>query len=417
MPRPFPVVLLLFLAVALACRDDSEPLPPAAEFLVAAGDSTVWVRAGEMGMRARGSAILLAEVDGRFHEVYVADDDRSFYHAVFIGQRVYRRDLISGDSVIIYEDSVVPDLARAYGARHPSERRLAPDEEASESPRSMATVEVEVLGLIGPYLSVAYHSDTHLEQGEEYHSTRHGVIDVRAGAPATIVQLFGVAAADTIVARGRRAFSSALDSILAAGDTRASRAAESIAGFDFDPSSWALYEQGGAPVVAFLVPGHGERADGLALPLDPIPAPVAEWWKEDVVPMLPGERSDSIDRWTRSTYSVVARYEPSGERTRIAIQDSAGNEWQASNLPVPVHRIHWLDSPPIDSVTRHGLARAFDESVFYSDDARSVRHDRRTTRAPFIQVALQHSRPLAAFSLRQHPRTAAVKRATPNAKR
>ena len=340
-------------------------------------------------MRARGSAILLAEVDGRFHEVYVADDDRSFYNAVFIGQRIYRRDLITGDSAIIYEDSVVPRLARAYGARHPSERRLAPDEEANESPRSMATVEVEVLGLIGPYLSVAYHSDTHLEQGEEYHSTRHGVIDLREGEPTTIARLFGAPAADSIIARGRRAFSSALDSILAAGDTRASRAAESIAGFDFDPSSWALYEESGAPVVAFLVPGHGETADGLALPLQPIPAPALDWWKADVAPTRPDERSDSVDRWTRNAYSVVARYESSVERTRIAIRDTSGREWQASSFGVPVQRIHWLDSPPIDSVTREGLARAFDESVFYSDDARSVRHDRRQRRPVILtRVAL-----------------------------
>lgn len=394
MPRPSSSAPLIGLAVALACGGDSQTAPPAAEFLLAAGDSTVWVRSGDAGMRARGSAILLAEVDGRFHEVYVADDDRSFYNAVFIGQRVYRRDLITGDSAIIYEDSVVPALSRQYGTRHPTEGRLAPDEEANESPRSMATVEVEVLGLVGPFLSVAFHSDTHLEQGEEYHSTRHGVIDVRDGAPTTIARLFGAAAADTIIARGRRAFSAALDSILAAGDTRASRAAESIAGFEFDPSSWALYEEGGAPVVAFLVPGHGETADGLALPLEPIPAPALEWWKADVTPTLPVERSDSIDRWRHGAYSVVARYEPSVERTRVAIRDSIGREWQVSSFNAPVQRIHWLDSPPIDSMTREGLARAFDESVFYSDDARSVRHDRRQRRPPlFTRVALEGRRP------------------------
>lgn len=404
MPRPSPIALLVCVAAALACGRDDQVAPPAAEFLVAAGDTTVWVRAGDAGMRARGSAILLAEVDGRFHEVYVADDDRSFYDAVFIGQRVYRRDLITGDSTVIYEDSTVPGLARAYGARHPTERRLAPDEEADESPRSMATVEVELLALLGPYLSVAYHADTHLEQGEEYHSTRHGVIDVRDGAPTTIARLFGAPAADTIVARGRRAFSAALDSILAAGDSRASRAAESIAGFDFDPSSWALYEDRGGPVVAFLVPGRGETADGLALPLDPIPAPTPEWWRDDIVPMLPTARADSVDTWARASYSVVARYDPAGDFARISVRDSLGREWQASNLPAPVHRIHWLDSPPIDSITRHGLARAFDESVLYSEEARSVRHDERRTSASLTQVSLERRpRVPARISRQPHP--------------
>lgn len=404
MPRPSSIALLVCLAAALACGRDDQPAPPAAEFLVAAGDTTIWVRADTAGMRARGSAILLAEVDGRFHEVYVADDDRSFYDAVFIGQRVYRRDLVTGDSTVIYEDSVVPGLARDYAARHPSERRLAPDEEADEAPRSMATIEVELLALLGPYLSVAYHADTHLEQGEEYHSTRHGVIDVRDGAPATIARLFGAAAADTIVARGRRAFGAALDSILAGGDSRASRAAESIAGFDFDPSSWALYEDRGGPVVAFLVPGRGETADGLALPLEPISAPMPQWWRDDIVPMLPTARADSMDTWARDGYSVVARYDPAGDRARISVRDSLGREWQASNLPAPVHRIHWLDSPPIDSVTRHGLARAFDESVLYSEEARSVRHEGRRPSVPLIEVSLERRpRVPARISRLPHP--------------
>ena len=376
MPRPTPLLLLLFLPVALACRGDAGPRAPDAEFLVVAGDSTVWVRSGDPGMRSRGSAILLAELDGRFHEVYIADDDHSYFNAVFVGQRIYRRDLITGDSTVIYEDSVIPRLASAYGARHPGEDRLAPDEAASEEPRSMATVEIEVLALLGPYLSVAHHADTHLEQGDEYHSTRHGVIDVREGSSVSIADLFGAAAADSIVAHGRRAFGAALDSILAARDTRATRAAESISGFEFDPSSWALYDDAGSPAVVFLVPGQGDRADGLALPLAPVRAPTPEWWRETVAVMLPTERSDSADIWTRDGYAVIASYATGSDVARLTVRDSAGRVWPASDLPLPVHRIHWLDAPPIDSITRYALARAFDESVFYSDDARSVRHER-----------------------------------------
>ena len=384
--RPSSLVSFACLVAALACHRDRELEPPPAEFLVAAGDSTIWVRAIAGELRARGSAILLAEIDGRFHEVYVSDDDRSFYDAVFIGQRVFRRDLITGDSVVIYEDTLIPQLASSYAARHPAERRLAPDEEASESPRSTATMEVEVLGLLGPYLSVAYHSDMHLEQGDEQHFTRHGVLDLRSGTPVSIAGMFGAAVADTIIGRGRQAFESALDSILAARDSRADRAAESIGGFEFDPASWALFEEGGNPVVVFLVPGRGARADGLALPLAPIHAPAPGWWASQVMPMLPAERSDSADRWNASGYTAVARYDGSSESTRIAVRDSAGREWSTPPLPLPIYRIHWLDAPPIDSATRNGLARAFDESVFYSDDARSVRHDsrRRTPLIPLI---------------------------------
>ena len=63
---------------------------------MAAGDSTFWVSSDSTGMRVRGSPMLLARWDGRFYEVYVADDDRSYYDAVFVGQQVFRRDLLTG---------------------------------------------------------------------------------------------------------------------------------------------------------------------------------------------------------------------------------------------------------------------------------------------------------------------------------
>jgi hypothetical protein len=36
-------------------------------------------------------------VDGRFYELNVTDDDRSYGDAVLVGQRVYRRDLENDD--------------------------------------------------------------------------------------------------------------------------------------------------------------------------------------------------------------------------------------------------------------------------------------------------------------------------------
>src|SRR5206468_3726919 len=80
--------------------------PPAADFVLAAGDSSFWVRSENGTVSVRGAPLELAHVDGRFYEIYVEDDDRSFEDAVLVGQRVYRRDLISGDSLLVYEDTI-----------------------------------------------------------------------------------------------------------------------------------------------------------------------------------------------------------------------------------------------------------------------------------------------------------------------
>src|SRR5918997_426201 len=136
------------LLVAGACRPQGPP--PTAEFLVSAGDSTYWIRTDTTGVRVRGSPILLARYGGQFYEVYVTDDDRSYTDALFVGQRIYRRDLVTGDSTLVYEDSLVPGMARSYGAANPRARPLGPDEDADEEPSTSTTSEVTILDVHGP---------------------------------------------------------------------------------------------------------------------------------------------------------------------------------------------------------------------------------------------------------------------------
>jgi hypothetical protein len=45
-------------------------------------------------------------------------------------------------------------------------------------------------------------------------------------------------------------------------------------------------------------------------------------------------------------------------------------------VPVPASRIYWLDRPPVDTIARRALARAFDESALYDDAVRSASHPR-----------------------------------------
>ena len=96
--------------------------PPTAEFLVSTADSTFWVSAGAGGVRVRGEPLTLAHVDGRYYELYTADDDYSYPDALLLGARLYRRDLRSGDSAVVFVDTIVPRVAAAYARAHPDEQ-------------------------------------------------------------------------------------------------------------------------------------------------------------------------------------------------------------------------------------------------------------------------------------------------------
>lgn len=362
-------------ALATAACDDRKggtaARPPAAEFLVATADSTYWVTSGAGGVRLRGSPLALTRYEGRFHELYVADDDHSYYDALFVGQRIYRRDLVTGDSVAVFDDATVRRLARRYGARHPEAERLSPDQEASDDPRAVATAEVEILDAHGPYVSFEYRADVDVDGEEEVHSTRRGVIDLRTGAEARLATLFGEESAALAAARGRAAFAAALDSVRASHDRRARRAAAALANFVFDEESFSLAAEGQDPAVLFLVPGRGALAEGLALPLPPVAAPAPGWWGP-LRETLPSRSEPQVDVWRRRGYAVSVRYGAPLDAARVVVSDSAGRRWAAGRLSSPALHIHWLDDGTLDPAARHGLARAFEESVFYSEEVRSV---------------------------------------------
>src|SRR5689334_7075151 len=94
MPSFPPLRCVLACAVligAAACHDavPDSAHPPDADFVLSAGDSSYWVTSAGGSLRFRGAPLELARVDGRFYELYVADDDRSYEDAVLIGQRIY----------------------------------------------------------------------------------------------------------------------------------------------------------------------------------------------------------------------------------------------------------------------------------------------------------------------------------------
>src|SRR5665213_287333 len=196
-------IFVAFLAAAAAaCNGRRIPASvQRADFIVTTGDSSYWVTSGPQGLRMRGVPMLLARVDGRFREIYVADDDRSYFDAVLVGAKLWSRDLISGDSAELFADTLVPRFAAAYAQAHPGDTPLGTNDEAAEHPRVTVTADVEVLGVHGPYLSYEYRTDMDVT-GERVNSDRHtarrGVLDLRTGKPVTVEALFGREAAGRV---------------------------------------------------------------------------------------------------------------------------------------------------------------------------------------------------------------------------
>jgi hypothetical protein len=154
---------------------------PRADVIITTADSSYWITSDAKGIRMRAAALLIAKIDGRYQEIYVADDDHSYLDAVFVGQRLYRRDLLSGDSTVLFADSVVPRLAAAYAKRHPTAALLGPDEEALEHPSITATADLEVLDIVsdttGTFLHLEYHTDQTRGDGRGEGSTQNAVRD------------------------------------------------------------------------------------------------------------------------------------------------------------------------------------------------------------------------------------------------
>lgn len=363
---------LAFAVAASACgrsHTRSATTPPDASFLVVAGDSTFWIETGGAGTKVRRSPLLLTQVNGDFHELYVAEDDRSYFDALIVGQRLFRRDLVSGDSTVLLDDTTLASIAKAYGATHPNETPLGEDDEVSTDPGTHATTETELVDALGPFLTFEQRQDIEIAGARDDHATRRGVIDVRDGHIVSVRDLAGLEAARRVHNEGRRLLALAVDSIRKTNDDRAKRALEAIAGFVFDSLSFALVEDSGSPAIEFLVPGRGERAGGFALPLPPVRIPPGPWW-EDVRVSLPTASHQQL-QWQGSAYDVVAHADTSGEWATMALRQR-GREWPVTRVPLPVRRVHRLDGVSVDSPRLRALSRAFDESSLYSGEARTA---------------------------------------------
>jgi len=360
----------LVCAIAAACHM-SPSGPPTADFLLFTADSTFWIHSGAQGVHARGSPIQLARYGGKFYEVYVADDDRSYTDAEIVGQQVWRRDIVNGDSSLVFRDTTIEGIEHWYTRTHPHDHPVDPDDDSDDNdPHVSATSELDLLDQFGPYVSYEYRADLTLDAGDEWHIARRGVLDLRRARDASVHDLFGDTA-QTLIAKGRTLFGQALDSVLMSHDTRAREAADAIGDFAFDSGSYNLIQRGGRPAVQFVSPGRGTRGGGRTLKLPPIPAGAPSWWNLREAGLA--DSSDSATQlWRSGGLQVITRSVAGGDSARIELVDSARHVWSVGEVQGPVQRLYWLNKSSTDTATLRALARAFDEAALYSDEARTA---------------------------------------------
>jgi hypothetical protein len=176
---------LTITALAGACALPPPP-PPAAEFLVSAGDQTYWVRSDNSGVKIRGSPLILARSAGRYYEIFVSEIDRSFPRALLSGERVFRRELASGDSTIIYDDTTIVRMSEDYHRQHPSAPLLGPDDDPEDDVDVSAVGETDILNVLGPYVAIEHRLSVERPDDHDQDDTTRAVIDLRNGRPVAL---------------------------------------------------------------------------------------------------------------------------------------------------------------------------------------------------------------------------------------
>ena len=358
------------------------PRPPLAEFLISSPDSTFWINTTDGATHLRGVPLVLAHYDRRYFEVYAAEQDQSYYDALLVGERLYRRDLITGDSTVLFADTAVAHVAAIYARTHPDEHRLGAGEEGVANPQTSATAQLDILDVVGPYLSFEYPVDIRLPGREDWHATRRGVVDLRSGKETEPGDLFGAERGREIAAVARRQYEVTRDSAVRARDSLSvdeRQALEKLERRQFDSRCFALETVDGKLAITFGIPGAGEGAAGNIVELEPITVDSVKWWGDASAGFAQQDSLDN-DRWKGATYSVLARYDTAGHVAHLFLTDSSAHEWPVGSALGPMRRLDWLDQPPPSDRERKALLRAFDQAARYDGNARvAVREQSRGT--------------------------------------
>lgn len=346
------------LAVVTVGACGSVEAPPLdAAFVVAAGDSTFLIEPGPRAVEVFRAPLLLARLDGRFQELYIVERDYSFSRALFVSQAVYRRDLLTGDSTLVWEDPEVATIAARYQQRHPEESPLGPDEEMQDDSTTQATSDTELLDAVGPFLNIEFHLDVDVAAESHVHISRRQVINLQTGAAVALRDLSDSLAVQSALAAGERLFHVARDSVKRTTDARAARAREIVGAFRFDPASFELVDVDSTTVVSFFAAGHGAAAAGYVLPIGDVPLASASW-QRDYRDTRPSAFDSTRLEWRDSAWTLVAT--ANDDRATALLEVAVGGRRRPlTEVPTPVRRLFRLSASAPDRRWRGALRRAF----------------------------------------------------------
>lgn len=185
--------LITLTTIVAGCSLPS-PVPPPAEFLVTSSDATYWVQSGARGFHIRRSPLILARAAGKFYELYVEEVGRSYADAIFIGERVYRRDLSTGDSAVIFEDTAVVRRSAAFHLAHPEVPAIDPGIDFPSDTDYTVEGETDILSVLGPYVAIEHRLA--VDRGSfALADTSRAVIDLRSAQPADVRRMAADSAA------------------------------------------------------------------------------------------------------------------------------------------------------------------------------------------------------------------------------
>ena len=361
------------VAMLGGCRPSVARVPqPVAEFLVISDDSTAWVRSSRDTIEVLRAPMLVATLGDRLVEIYVAEDPIDFEDASFLVSRVFRRDLVTGDSTLVFTDSTVLREARAWMAAHPDAERLDEGEEPAEDVRAVES-SITPISVVGPTLGLEVHIDRTIgELGT--HDTWRATVDLATGRRLSLADVAtGRGAVDAVVSAHQRV-RSAVSLATERGGTMGRAAGTAISALLLDSLSFSLVRHGDSLAVQFLL--HDEQVideahDAHRYALEPVTLPAPAWWTSARA-TLPAPGPDSTQVFDVGALRLAVHTD-SRDLALVTSETAAGPRTVLS-IRGPVRRVIAVG----DSLTapagqwRNALQRAFTESGYYSDQVRAA---------------------------------------------
>ncbi len=383
--RPLIACLLVLVACSPAPRSSARP---DAEFLLVSDDSTAWVRSSADTVVVQRAPLLLTTLGDRLVEVYVAEEAMNFDDGSFLVSRVYRRDLASGDSTLVFADSTVLHDAIRYLRTHPAAERLEDDEDTPPGARVIES-SVTPLAIVGSLLGLDVHVDRTVgELGT--HDTYRATIDLTTGRRLALSQVIPAPAAAAALMSAQQRFAAAIRLAGRRDGAIGKAASRALAALAIDSLSFALTRDGDSLAAEFLA--HDEQVidetrDSHRFSLEAIALTPPSWWLAARA-SLPRQLPDSTSRFDLGALALDVRYD-SQQIATIAARTSAGPR-PVTRITGPLRRVIAVGDSLIkpQGQWRRALERAFSESGYYSEQVRAASFRRRARPTAARQAAL-----------------------------